>query len=52
MLFSVNIGRYMMILNIGDVHIDYLVKVVSARFPYCKVMIFLFVTNKYLVLVF
>lgn len=32
----------------GDINLDYLVKMKSARFLHCKVIICLFVTNKYL----
>lgn len=41
-----------MMLNTGDVDFGYLVKVVSARFLRCNVMVFLFVMNTYLILFF
>lgn len=32
----------------GDINLDYLIKIVSVSFIYCKVTIVLFVSNKYL----
>ena len=31
----------------GSANLDYLIRVLSARFPHCKVTLFLFVINKY-----